>query len=365
MATAALRCVPSASFGMLACLVLFFSLSVMASGCAHKEATRGVSLYFASKRIADKAEESRVRQLMEDINARRESQKKSVSWLKESYAGLKIKRLNDIRPEDYRTYEKLLDSKDRRAYIIVHPAFYAFFMNARILSSRNDLIVPPSKNIVERLYEQDDASSVFDRSLDVMQEQEMALRDFMETTSTEKKLVIIVLPKDYRKYLSYGYIEGLDEYVRYINEITNMSDSVVYMESASYHVGNLTEEDAKTLAAFLKAIDSQTVMIGGGFVGRCLEGFYGSLTKEFDKDRIYVMREVSALSADDLTEAKADNLITKTGRLNFSEIVRILRYDEAYQFLGSTTKNRRLYIYAVDGSDFKLLNKQPRKKKKS
>ncbi|MDA8431347.1 MAG: hypothetical protein M0Z60_00115 [Nitrospiraceae bacterium] len=299
-----------------------------------------------------------MKKLIADINEKDNAQKESQAWLKEAYGGLKIRRMDNIPPAEYATYGRFLDSQDRRVYVVVHPAFYAFFMNNRVLSSESDRDVLPSKNIVERLYEQREVSSVFDRSFDLMQEQEMALRDFLETMSAEKKLVIVILPKDYREHLSYGYVKGLDEYTRYINEITNMSESVLYTESVSYDVGALSEDSAKMLALFFKDVDAKSVLVGGGFAGRCQEAFIGSLTKEVAPGMLYVMPEVSAISADDLAGGEADNLLTKKGKLNFREIARNIKYGGEDSSLKSSAKMKRLYIYELEGSRLRLLNGQ-------
>lgn len=283
------------------------------SGCAHTTLPADeIQLSLRPKKSLDKQEIARVEEVIKKITERNKTTEKSQEWLKEAYSSLKIKKLNKIPKEEHGNYKKFM-SKNDTIYIVVHPAFYTFFQNTEILSSKRDAEVFPEENIVERFYKK---LSFFNTRMEIFKEQERILRDFLEFMSTEKKLVILILPRDYKNHLSYGYINGLDEYARYINEVTNESESVIYVESTAWNQGSISDDDLRNLSSFLNEVGAKTIALGGGYVGKCLGASYIDIGTKFGFNNIYLVPEITAISPEDLNEPWIDGLLTKDGRLN-------------------------------------------------
>jgi hypothetical protein len=327
-------------------LVLFFIFTLL-SACAHDRRIEEVNFYFTPDKISGPRQFSYLRDLVAGINERKKLHKKSPDWLKESYRSLKIKRLNEVPPEEYAGYAKFVNALDPSVYIIIHPAYYAFFMNDSVLSSRSDLEVSPSKNIVERF-----CSRFFlDPEPRMMQEQEKCIMDFLEVVSAEKRLVILVLPRDYQRQLSYGYLEGHDEYVRFINEVTDMSEAVLYVESLEYNSGYLGEADLTSLSNLINSVGARKIMLGGEFAGRCLNNAYASLLRKFDPKDIYVVPEITAATYKDILATPVSALFTADGMINFGELSRSLKYSDRGE-----VNIQHLFIYNTNSNKMEPLN---------
>jgi len=314
-------------------------------GCASTPPVEEIQMSLKpTKTVDNKQKITRVEEVIKKIEERNKTVEDSQEWLKEAYNSIKIKKLNDIPKEEYGNLKKYADNG--RVYIIVHPAYYVFFQNTEILSSKKDAEVFPTENIVERFYKK---RFIFDPPMKIMQQQEMLLKNFLELMSTEKKFIILILPRDYKDYLSYGYIKGLDEYARYINEATHATESMVYIESASYVQGNLLETDLNNLLALLEAVGAKTIMLGGGYVGKCLEDFYIDLIPKFGFDNLYLVPEITAISPLDLHEEWTNNLLTNDGRLNIKAATINLKQSNAYgvQRLQMKVKNLPFLFYRL------------------
>ncbi len=172
----------------------------------------------------------------------------------------------------------------------------------------------PKHNVVERLLDIEPT----DEEFALLQAQERRMRDFLEFMSEQKKLVIVVVPRDYSKYKGYKYRKGKDEYTRYLNEVTNLSESVLFAESRSPNRGYLTDEDGIRLMEFLLSVKAKNILIGGGYIGRCLEDFYALLTEEFGPEGIYLVPELSDISPRELNRKIAKKLLTPDGKININ-----------------------------------------------
>jgi hypothetical protein len=290
--------------------------------------------------------------MMKEINARNAAVEDSQEWIAESYKSFKIRKLNNVPRQEYERYKKYAGTK-RRIYIIVHPAYYTFFGEGNLLEhplakdieklkvdalSGEDF---PQKNLVERLYDK----MAFEETFFVMQEQERMLRDFVEVYSTQSSLMLLVLPRNHKQHPLYVSKDGYDEFTRYINEITNESDSVLYMESASHNSGGLTFGDLEMLMTFLDDLDIRTIALGGGYVGRCLDGFYETMLDAFGYDHIYMVPEIVAVSPLDIKGSWGRNLITSSGKLNLVQLHRNLKNPEAYDKKRTVPKLKHFYMY--------------------
>jgi hypothetical protein len=309
-----------------------------------------VSTYFSPYKTSRKSMQKHT-DLMRKINERNAAVEDSQKWISDAYKSIKLRKLNNIPKTEYANYKKYA-GKGKRLYVIVHPAYYTFFGKGdmsehplrRDLEKLQDIFSEggtlPENNLVERLYDK----MAFDETLYVMQEQERLLRDFVEVYSTKKVLMLLILPRNYQKSL-YGYNKGHDEFARYINEITNESDSVIYMDSVTVSNGALTYDDVDVLMEFIEANEIRTIVLGGGYVGRCLEGLYESILDPFGYDHIYMVPEITAVSPDDIQGRWGNNLITRSGRLNLVQLHRNLRTDGAYDKVRTIPKLKHFYMY--------------------
>lgn len=259
--------------------------------------------------------------ILSEIQERNKTVEEDPDWIRRAYSGLMVRKLNNIRSSEYRKYRQYLD--DGAVYIIVHPAFFPFFhYPGKLPYGEGDGFVP-KYNVVERLLKMDPPNEEFA----LLQQQERRMRDFLEFTSTRKKLVIVVVPRNYERYKGYKYRKDNDEYTRYLNEVTNFSESVIFAESRSPNRGYLTDEDGIRLMEFLLSVDAKTIYIGGGYIGRCLEDFYTLLTEEFGPEDIYVVPELSDVSPRELNIKLAKELLTANGDINEAIATKFLLHD--------------------------------------
>jgi hypothetical protein len=196
----------------------------------------------------------------------------------------------------------------------VHPAYFPFFHYPKRLSDTPKEGFYSKQNIIEKFL----ALPPPDRRFAVLQAQERRTRDFIEFKSTEEKLIIIIIPKNYHRYSRYTYRKGPDEYMRYLNEITNFSKSVLFVESRSANRGYPSEEDTIRLMEFLLSIGAKKIYIGGGYIGRCLEDFYAEFTEEFGRKGIYLVPELSDISPREISNSLAKRILTPDGRIDIA-----------------------------------------------
>lgn len=302
-------------------LLIFFLLS---SGSSHIEAEEEPQ----DPRDSQAEEElnnnelTRIKEAFKQINELNETTKKSQEWLREAYSGIKIKRLNDIPKEEYGAYKKYLYK--RQIYIIVHPGFYSFFVNKNAPAPKDLIEAFPAKNLADRIFSDAPTDTL---GLKLAQENERLLRNFLEYMSVEKRLVILILPRDYKGYLTNGYSPGLDEYARYLNDLTNGSESILYMESENHNTGAMAKADAEILSAFLRDIKIKKILYSGGFVGRCLDRFYTVLVDEFGYKNLYFVPELASIFPGELN-ASHSYLLTETGKINFKGVATFFKAQE-------------------------------------
>ncbi|OGW28066.1 MAG: hypothetical protein A2X59_03165 [Nitrospirae bacterium GWC2_42_7] len=321
--------------------IIIFLLLVFFTGCM-PEVKTDIPLETPVKNKAERQQERlRIKEVFKEINETNKTLKKSPEWLTEAYSSIKIKKLNDILKEEYSSYSKYLHSSE--VYIIVHPGYYAFIQNKQPLPLWEYAKGFPQNNVVERISEN---LSRDDISIKVMEEQEKVLRDFIEFMSKEKKLVILILPGDYKNHLSYGYVKGYDEYARYINELTNMSESVIYMESKEYNNGFLSDKDLEVLATFLNTAGAKTIKLGGGYIGKCLSNFYESIGTRYRNNDINFILEITTISPVDMG-SESNRLLNKDGRINFKRVVQYYSMLGYSSKLADSIKLRRLSMYRV------------------
>lgn len=251
-----------------------------------------------------------VQETIAKIEERNRTVENDPEWIRRSYNGLMVRKLNNLPEREYRNYRKYLD--DGSVYIIVHPAFFPFFHYPQEVPLIDEDAFLPRHNVVERLL----SIKPKDEEFALLQAQERRMRDFLEFMSTRKKLVIVVVPRNYNQFRGYKYRRGRDEYTRYLNEVTNFSESVLFAESRSPNRGYLIDEDGIRLMEFLLSVKAKNIYIGGGYIGRCLEDFYVLLTEEFGPDDIYIVPELSDISPRELNRKLARTLLTPEGGID-------------------------------------------------
>jgi len=284
--------------------IIFFLIVFLPGGCAFNQTPQPptqAAVINNSAEAETPAENTRyIRDLLESIEKRNLTIEKDPHWIKWSYSGIGLKKLNDIPAEKFSDYSKFMDNG--MVYIIVHPAYFVFFHNNKpvILRTPDNF----SSGIVD-LFLKD---SPINRVSKLVQQQQRNEKNFIEQITTDGKLVILVLPGDYNNHPSYPYGSGTeDEYARYINEITNGSESAIYIESRSPTGGKLLTNDLIMLLAFFGKIGAKSVLVGGGYVGRCQEEFYNYVSSYSATGNYFIVPEISIFSPEDLSEKKAES----------------------------------------------------------
>lgn len=258
--------------------------------------------------------------ILEKIEKRNRTVEDDRQWIKKSYKGMRVRRLTNVSSSEFPNYRKYLDNG--AAYIIVHPAFFSFFHYPRKIRKEGK-DAEGRMNIVDILLNRKPPYP----QLAVLQAQERRMRDFIEFKSTQKKLIILVIPQKYWKYSGYTYRKTKDEYMRFLNEITNLSHSVLFVESRDPNRGYLTDDDAVKLMEFLMSINAEKIYVGGGYIGRCLEDFYTLLTKNYGNEGIFVVPELSDISPRELNAELATRLLKPDGFIDQELATQLLQAD--------------------------------------
>jgi len=253
--------------------------------------------------------------ILEKVEERNRTIEDNPLWISRSYQRFFIKSLSEIKEEDFPTYRRYLDNGS--LYIIVHPGYYTFFTSSTPLAPQNTISL---ENELDRLLERPSLSP----KTTLIKSQEKALRDFLELASTAKKLVILILPGKYWKSPAYKFNGYQDEYKRYINEITNESESVIYLYSKKTNRGYLRKRDMRRLLRFLGSVNPQSILIGGGYLGRCVEDFYKRL-EAYYSDKLYIVPELVVISSSDIGFFQASKMLRPDGRVDIEVLTRNIR----------------------------------------
>lgn len=254
-----------------------------------------------------------VAEVLHEIGERNAGTEADPLWIQRAYQKPMFRNLHQVQESEYEGFRKYLDNGS--VYIIVHPAYYTFFHDSDPVPGTKSGATTP--NAMDRFL----SSAAYSGKTRLMKAQEKVLRDFLEFVSTEKKLVIMVLPKGYKEYSAYKYKDSQDEYLRFLNEVTNESDSVLYLYSRKPSRGMLKAKDRKVLLKFLSAVQPKEVLLGGGYVGRCLDDFYRDLEQYYDEDNLYIVPEISAVSPADISGNMSSDVILPDGQIDIRKLV--------------------------------------------
>lgn len=290
----------------------FAAVSVV--GCASTNIAVSIEPPYMMAHGAHNDEKQHADAVIKTVMERNKTVESDSTWIAESYEKFSVRDLSTIDENDYAQYAQYLDGG--AAYVIMHPAYYAFFEDT--VSAYEEIAgMMPEKNAMERFL----GKPSFSSKATLIRTQEKLLRDFLEYMSTDRKLVILVLPRDYRDFHAYKYKDLYhDEYMRYINEVTNSSASVIYLYSKTANKGSLRTDDRKRVIKFLQAVNPTAVLLGGGYLGRCLEQFYNDMQRYYSQEKLYVVPEISAISPSDITESVASEMLRPGGEINLARL---------------------------------------------
>jgi len=283
---------------------LLFCIAVLV-GCASVPTQTVIpALPFDDKALGEFMEQKQqhISSVMDAVEKRNQDVEKDPLWISWAYSKLGIRKLQDVPAGSYGEYVKYIDS-NKSVYIFVHPSYYLFFHSKKPQVTRPPLDLKDS--LVDLFLKEPQMKAV----LRLGQEQQRNEKNFLEYLTMDEKLVMLLLPRNYRTANSYTYMNSSDEYTRYLNEIANGSPSILYMESESASVGRLLSEDLVMLLSFLEAIGAKSVLIGGGYVGRCQKEFYSYVTKYSFGSNYFIVPELSTFSPEDITEDTAGSFI--------------------------------------------------------
>lgn len=308
---------------LLIAISLFIALSGCASGSAPDILRLDPTLIMTPTATSDLPPRE-INEILYKIDKRNRTIEDDPEWIKKSYENLMVRRLTNISSKEYEAYRQYLDNG--AAYIIIHPAFFTFFHYSKKKNRGNNQDDLYKLNIVEHLLRKEPKTSKFA----VMQAQERRLRDFMEFKSTQNKLVILVVPQKYGEYSGYTYRNGPDEYMRFLNEITNFSHSVLFVESRSPNRGYLNDEDAMKLMELLLSIKADKVYVGGGYIGRCMEDFYNLISRNYGTEGLFVVPELSDISPRELNNRMSTKLLRPDGLID-DDYATSLLLDDTYK----------------------------------
>ena len=287
------------------------SLLAFAPGCATAPSSPSAQV-FSDATIAD------ARSVFSRIDEENRTTKRSSAWIGQAYGPLLVRNYRSL---DADATQRLRSTvKDQEAYIIVHPAYYTFFMHdyEKVPVADDTGAGFPTRNLAERLRDALPGDQVNYR---VMWEQERLIRDFLEYMASKQRLVLLVLPHDFRSTAVYHSPRGLDEYVRFINEVTDGSPATLYLESITWDTGTVSAEEARNLRDFLSALGVQRILLGGGYVGKCLDNFYESLRTVYPYDDVSFVPELTSISPRDMASDKL-RFLRSDGRLNMKVVRR-------------------------------------------
>lgn len=285
-------------------------LTLFVAGCASPMSVE-IQSPFAMGDGRTEYEKKHDEAVVKEIIDRNSTVEADPEWISEAYKKFMINNVSDIDEQDYAKYSRYLDNG--AVYIIVHPSYYTFFHEGDV---SNDGAGISSQNAVERFLDE----SVYSSKARLIKAQEKMLRDFLEYMSTEKKLVILILPKGYSTYPGYKYRNVNDEYMRYINEVSNGSDSILYIYSKKPSRGTLSEKDRKKVLKFLYGVRANSILLGGGYIGRCLEDFYKDIEQYIGEDKIFLVPEITAISPSDMISDIASDVLRPDGTINVPKL---------------------------------------------
>ena len=191
------------------------------------------------------------------------------------------------------------EARGRTVTIIVHPAYSLFFR-------------------------EEAASRYSDAKYELLKMQLESEERFMQKFAQSGKVMILVLPGNYVE----ASVAPLS-YTAYLNRATEGSRTVYYVYSETANNGALPTETLVKLYSFLQGLETNRVIVGGGYIGRCLQDFYKQMVTYVDNISFYVAPEISSISPDDISDRQSREVLNS---------IRIGDYAPVTEFIRKRTK---------------------------
>lgn len=216
---------------------------------------------------------------------------KHSSEITSYYKDLNIRSLDQVPESDYEYMKKYVIGGV--ATVVVHPAYYVFFQDnngKKVFVERGSDF---SKNIVDIFLDEfpaGDNAKVNSIKLSLRKEVE-----FIRGKAQNRELIVLVIPPNYQQHPEYPY-KRLDEFGRFLNEVTNGSPSVLYVESNDFKSGHLANETFSRLRRFFHLLKVKTVQVGGEYKDQCVSNFYEDLKKVEWLRNVVLLPEICTVS---------------------------------------------------------------------
>ena len=75
---------------------------------------------------------------------------------------------------------------------------------------------------------------------------------------------------------------------------------------------------------FLSAVKPKEILIGGGYLGRCLEDFWRTL-EPYYSDRLYLVPELVAISPSDMSVFEARSMLKSDGTIDIDKLTKNIK----------------------------------------
>ncbi|MDH4163581.1 MAG: hypothetical protein OEW15_12965 [Nitrospirota bacterium] len=180
--------------------------------------------------------------------------------------------------------------KDRAITVIVHPAYSLFF--------------------------RDERKSIYTAAkYDLLEYQLAAEARFIIKMAKSGDPLILVLPGNYPKDSI-----APRSYTMYLNSTTGGSPAVFYILSETSHSGSIPLETTVLLHDLLRKSRVKTLLIGGGYIGRCQKEFYSQLTTYVEDVSAFIVPEISSISPDDISTGEAEDILMSLHQKDFQPV---------------------------------------------
>ncbi len=138
---------------------------------------------------------------------------------------------------------------------------------------------------------------------------------FMAERAEAGGILVLIIPGNYSTE-SFSPLS----YTSYLNAVASRGPSVFYLFSKTSSTGVIAVDDMISLYRFLQDVNANTVMVGGGYIGRCQREFYDQLTNFIDRTRTYIAPEISTISPDDVSEREASRILAGLRRRDYTSV---------------------------------------------
>ena len=168
-----------------------------------------------------------------------------------------------------------LTQRGRPLTVVVHPAYSLFFRS-------------------------ENRSTYAEAKYDLMMFQLEHEARFISGAANAGNVLVLILPGNYEQE---SVAPG--SYTTYLNSVAGGKPSVYYLYSETSSSGALTLETIVMLYRFVRSVNPSSVLVGGGFIGRCQREFYKQVINYVGETNAYIVPEISSVSPDDVSDSEA------------------------------------------------------------